>query len=193
MNENRLLRVAGWAALLSVASNLLGLFTTFLFFATGDFGPLADLPSLLWVAFTIPVALALHVLLRSQGPGLSLAAAAIGVLSFLVIGIYQALLVLGVLAFEQQSQIVITASGAVGVWLLLANYLALRGKVFPLGLIRAGLIAGVGFLLLAVGYWGWGLQSLVMLAGFFTSAVSYLLWQIWLGRWLLRSSQRAPS
>jgi hypothetical protein len=187
MSENQLLRVAGWAAFLSVASNLLGLFTTFLFFATGDFGPLADLPSLLWVVFTIPVALALHVVLRSQGPVLSLAAAAIGVLSLLVIGIYQALLVTGVLAFEQQSQIVITATGAVGVWLLLANYLALRGRVFPLRLIWAGLIAGMGLLLLAVGYWAWGLQSPVMLLGFVVSAPSYLLWLIWLGGWLLRS------
>jgi hypothetical protein len=192
MDENRLLRVAGWAALLSAASNLLGLITTISFFAVGDFGPLADLPSLLWVAFTIPVALALHVLLRSQAPVLSLAAATIGILSLLVIGIFQVLLVTRVVTFEKQSPIVITATGAVGIWLLLANYLALRADVFPPRLIWAGLIAGVGFLLLGGGFWVAGLQSPVMIVGFLTSALSYLLWQTWLGRWLLRSSRPTP-
>jgi hypothetical protein len=64
--------------------------------------------------------------------------------------------------------------------------------VFPPRLIWAGLIAGVGFLLLGGGFWVAGLQSPVMIVGFLTSALSYLLWQTWLGRWLLRSSRPTP-
>jgi hypothetical protein len=188
LDENRLLRVAGWAALLSVAAYLLGLATFILFVASGDFGPLADLPSLFYVAFTIPVVLALHVILRSQGPALSLAAATIGILGLLVLGIFQALLITHTLTYEQQSPIVISAAGAVGIWPLLANYLALRGKVFPVGLIWAGLIAGVGLLLLGVGFWAGGQQSPVSVIGALTSYISYPIWVIWLGRWLLRSS-----
>jgi hypothetical protein len=131
-----------------------------LFVATGDFGPLADLSSLFYVAFTIPVVLALHVILRSQGPALSLAAATIGILSLLVLGIFQALLITGTLTYEQ----------------------------FPLGLIWAGLIAGVGLLLLGVGFWAGGQQSPVSVIGALTSYISYPIWVIWLGRWLLRSS-----
>jgi hypothetical protein len=192
MDENRLLRVAGWAAFLSVAAYLLGLVTFILFVATGDFGPLADLPSLFWVAFTIPVALALHVILRSQGPALSLAAATIGILGQVVVAIFQALLITHTLTYEQQSPIVITAAGAVGIWPLLAMSLALRGKVFPVGLIWAGLIAGVGLLLLGVGYWAGGQQSPLSVVGALASYVSYPIWQIWLGRWLLRSAPPAP-
>jgi hypothetical protein len=192
MNENRLLRVAGWSAFLSVAASWAGLATFVLFVATGDFGPLADLPSLFYVAFTIPVVLALHVILRSQGPALSLAAATIGILALLVLGIFQALLITGTLTYEQQSPIVISAAGAMGIWPLLANYLALRGKVFPVGLIWAGLIDGVGLLLLGVGYWAGGQQSPISVVGALTSYVSGPIWLIWLGRWLLRSSHPAP-
>src|SRR5215813_12202939 len=166
-------RLAGWAAIVSVVANLLSLITFIMFIVAGDFGPLADIPSLLWVALTIPVALAMHLILRSQAPVLSLAAAIIGILGLLVIGIFQALLVMHVLTFEQQSPVVITASAAVGIWLVLANYLARRGTLFPPGLIWAGLIAGVGFLLLVVGYWVGGLKSPVMIIGYLVSTISY--------------------
>jgi hypothetical protein len=102
----------------------------------------------------------------------------------LVIGIFQTLLVTRILTMEQQIPIVIPANGAIGIWLLLTSSLALRGKVFPLRLIWAGLIAGVGFLLIGVGYLVGGQQSPVLVVGF-VAALSYPLYQILLGRWLL--------
>ena len=60
MTSANFLRLVGWGSILGAAANLLGLITFIMFMTVGDFGPLADVPSLLWVAFTIPVALALQ-------------------------------------------------------------------------------------------------------------------------------------
>jgi hypothetical protein len=90
----------------------------------------------------------------------------------LVYGILQALLVAGVLIYQQVSLPNITASAGVGIWLLLENYAALRSEVLPRGLAWAGLITGAGFLVLVLGF------------------LIYPVWAIWLSRWLLRS--RSP-
>lgn len=193
MDENRLFRLAGWASILSMVSTLLSL-TTYIWLATtGDWGPFADLSSFVWVAFTIPVILALHVILRSQAPALSLAAATIGILSLLVAGIFQALLVTGVLTYEQQSPIVISATGTFGIWLVVASYLAMRGKVLPLGLTWVGLITGAGFLLLGVGFWVGGQQSPLTYAGAIATFLGSPIWAIWLGVWILRSRSPQPA
>ncbi len=102
----------------------------------------------------------------------------------LVFIVFQMLLVVGVLTYEQVTLIVITAGGGVGIWLLLVNYLALRGKVFPRGLIRVGLIAGAGFLVQMVSFWIWELESPLFYLGSSAAYFGYLFWAIWLGRWL---------
>ena len=95
---------------------------------------------------------------------------------------FQSILVVGVLTYEQVTLIVITAGGGVGFWLLLVNYLALRGKVFPRGLVRLGLIAGAGFLVQMVSFWIWELESPLFYIGSSAAYFGYLFWAIWLGR-----------
>ena len=90
-------------------------------------------------------------------------------------GTLQSLLVAHVLSFQQVNIPNIVASAGVRVWLLRANYAALRGKVFPRGLARAGLITGLGFVVL------------VLVPGF----LIYPSWAIWLGRWLLAQPHTA--
>ena len=175
MTSPNFLRYAGWAAILGAVASLLNVISGILwlmFTFSPFFGGLSDMFSVLSLALMIPVALALHLLLRPRAPVLSLVAAAIGILSMLVYGILQALLVAGVLTYQQVSLPNITASAGVGIWLLLANYAALRSEVLPRGLAWAGLITGAGFLVLVLGF------------------LIYPVWAIWLSRWLLRS--RSP-
>jgi hypothetical protein len=168
MTSANFLRYAGWAAMLSAMTSLLTVITGILMFTVSPFfGGFSDVFSVLTVGFMIPVALALHFLLRSQAPTLSLAAAVIGVLSMLLIGMLKALLVASALTYGQISLADIATSAGIGVWLLLANYAALRGKVFPRGLAWAGLIAGGGFLVIVLGF------------------LIYPVWAIWLRHWLL--------
>jgi hypothetical protein len=173
MTSANFLRYAGWAAMLSAMTSLLTVITGILMFTVSPFfGGFSDVFSVLTVGFMIPVAPALHFLLRSQAPVLSLAAAVIGILSMVLYGILLALLVARVLTYEQVSLTNIIASGGIGIWLLLANYAAVRGKVFPRGLAWTGLITGGGFLVLVLGF------------------AIYPIWAVWLGRWLLAMPHR---
>ena len=82
----------------------------------------------------------------------------------LAYGAFQSLPVAHVLTSQQVNIPHTVASAGVGVWLLLAYYAALRDKVFPRGLAWAGLIAGLGFVVLVPG------------------CLIYPIWAIWLGR-----------
>ncbi len=173
MSTPNFLRYAGSVATLGAVTSLLTVITGILMFTLSPFfGGLSDVFSVLTLASMIPVALALHFLLRSQAPALSLAATAIGILSMLLYGILQALLVASVLTYTHVSLTNITASAGIGIWLLLTNHAALRGKMFPRGLAWAGLIAGAGFLVLVLGF------------------SIYPIWAVWLGRWLLAGPHR---
>ena len=188
MTSPNFLRYAGWAAYLSAAVTLLMTMTGIMMFTNPIFWGVTDVLSVFQVALMIPVALGLHLILRSQAPVLSLAASAIGILGMLVKGIFQSLLVLGVLTYEQSSPASEgIAPGAIAIWLLLANYLALRGELFPRGLIWAGLITGVGYLVYIVGLWTGGLQSPLLFVGSAVAYWGYPIWAVWLGRRMLRS------
>jgi hypothetical protein len=104
------------------------------------------------MALMILVALVLHPLLRPQAPTFSLTAVAIDILDMLLTGIVHALLMAGT---PTQGQFNITGEvlgpSEIAIGLLLANYLALRGKALPRGLIWAGLIAEAGYLMSGVG------------------------------------------
>ena len=170
MTPPNFLRFAGWAAILSATASVLTVITGILwimFTLNPFYGGLTDLFSVLSVALMLPLALALHPLLRSQVPVLSFVAAAIGIIGMLAYGMMQTLLVVGILTYEQVSLTNVAASAAIGIWLILINYTALRGKVFPRGLAWAGLIAGAGFVVLVLGF------------------SIYPIWSIWLGRLFL--------
>jgi len=88
-----------------------------------------------------------------------------------------------------------SALGVIGLWLVVANTLALRVRLYNRVLAILGALAGVGWLLAAVTMWfelmAGNLGSLVSalelfreLGGFVASAL-YLIWAVWLGIWLL--------
>lgn len=174
MTSPNFLRYAAWVAILSAVASVLETIMGILWLMSAFalfYGGLTDIFSVSCVALMLPLTLALHLLLRSYAPVLSLVATTIGIAGILVYGSLQSLLVIGVLRYEQVSIPNIVASAAVGIWLLLANYIALRNKFFPRGLAWAGMISGLGFVVLVLGF------------------LIYPIWAIWLGRWLLAKAQ----
>lgn len=111
-----------------------------------------DLLSLVMYALAIPVALALHALLRPSGPRRSGTIAAVGVLALAAVVILQAILVVGAMTFGQQSVLVSIALLGVGVWLVATGVLGRSIGVLPHGL-RNGLIGAT-----YIGYPFWAID-----------------------------------
>jgi hypothetical protein len=133
----------------------------------------------------VPVAAALYLLSRPNAAGLALVALAIGVISLGTVGMLQALLVFGAVTFEQTIKEVLAAGGAMGLWLILGNVLALGAKTLTLGLGTLGIVAGVAHILPAVGYRKGGQSHPLFYAGSLLALVGYSIWAIWLGRLLV--------
>ena len=197
MTSSNFLRLAGWAAILSGVATLLMVVTAILSSAV-NLGDTFTVLVLASMALMIIVALALYLMVRSQGQALSLLAAAIGTLNMLLTGIVHVLLMTDMITQEQ-----FNAPGegvgptGIGLWLLLTSYLALRGKILPRGLAWTGLIAGAGWLMSGIGALIGGPQTLIEgpqnplssigpLGIFFV----YPVWAIWLGRWILKQSNQ---
>jgi hypothetical protein len=88
-----------------------------------------------------------------------------------------------------------SALGVIGLWLLVANALAFRLRLFNRALAALGVLAGLSWLLAALIMWAElltsargshvpALENLRLLAGY-VGAACYLIWALWLGIWLL--------
>lgn len=183
MTSHNEVRYLTWATYLSAAATIFMAITGILFFTVGaPFGTVNDVFSVIQAILLIAVAVAFHQIVRTEAPTLSLAAAAIGILGMLVIAILQSLLVVGVLPYEQVGRTVIAASGGIGIWLILANYGAVRYALVSKGLAAVGMIVGVGYLALVVGFGAGGLESPLFFIGSMAAYYGYPIWAIWLGR-----------
>ena len=186
------LRVAGWAALSSAVAIVLMVATAILG-STLRLGNTFSVVVVILMALLIVVALALHLILRSVAPAMSLAATAIGILGMLLTGAVHVLAMASAISPDQFNT---TGEGigpaGIGLWLLLVNYLALRSKALPRGLPWIGLIAGVGWLLSGVGALMGGSQNLPFSIGPLGIFLVSPLWAIWLGRRLLAQPDSVP-
>lgn len=161
-----------WASVAGGITSIAAVVAGILMLTTSSFfGPLSDAFSALTLVLMLPVIFVVHGLIRRQAPTLSLVAAVIGVLSVLVYGILETLVAAGALDYDQVSLVNVVASAGVGVWLLLANFAALRGAVFGRGLAWAGLFSGAGFVVLVLGF------------------TVYPIFAFWLWRWLLAQGE----
>ena len=94
------------------------------------------------------------------------------------------------------AQVLDTSSlGVIGLWLLVANALALRLRLFNRALAVLGALSGLSWLLAAVIMWAElaagnlgtlipTLEAIRMIGGYLAE-LFYLLWVLWLGIWLL--------
>jgi hypothetical protein len=141
---------------------LVGMFTAFAIGATAPaqaLGWINDVCVLGSYLLCAPSVIALWVLLRPSAPTTSTLAAVLGLGSIAAIVVLQALLVIGVMTFEEQVGLVSLGLLGLGVWFVLVGYLGSRS-----GLLSRGVAMG----LLAATY------------------VGYPIWAIWLGRRLGR-------
>jgi Domain of unknown function (DUF4386) len=197
MTSNDVVRLAGWAAILSAAATVLMVAAAVLTDALHLGNTFAFLLMAL-MALMIVVALGLHLILRSAAPAVSLAAVAIGILGMLLTVIVHALQIAGALTVDQFNAAGEgMAPGAIGLWLLIGNYLALRGGRFPRVLTVLGLIAGAGYLASGLGALLGGPQTLTEGPQNALSSIGplgiflvYPVWAGWLGVWLLRRHTR---
>ena len=222
MTTARLLdsRFVGWSAILSGIVDLVGTVFLILFFAleapqilqSGEpstpplFGTLNDATFVLVALFLVPVALALHARERAPAPALSWITLAIGLASLLAIATTQVLYVPRLLSSVQQSPLLTTSLGTMGLWLLLANALAWRGGTLPRGLSGLGIAVGLSLMLMPVTYFAAGgsdmvkdpsagLSNPLVIAGFVLPmlgiGIGLPAWAILTGRFLLRESVHA--
>ena len=120
MTSNYAVRLAGWAAISSAATTVLMVAAAILTDALHLGNTFAVLLMSL-MALMIAVALGLHLVLRSQGPVLSLASTAIGILGMLLTGLVHALKIAGTLTLEQfNAPGEGIGPGAIGLWLLVS-------------------------------------------------------------------------
>jgi hypothetical protein len=159
---------AGWCAYGSALVSAVGVVFAVLLYiglltpakALVAFGPLNDVCILAQYALALPIAFAVHRLLRPHSQRLSAVAATIGIAGMIGVIVFQALLLAGLMGFRQQ---VVYASASIlliGVWLILIGAMGRRSS--DLG-----------------GRW----------ALFISAALyfGYPLWAYWLSRRLLRS------
>ncbi len=186
MTSPDVFRYAGWSAYLSAVATIIGFVTLIVFFSVGEpFGTINDISSVILALSLLPLALALYLLQRSGAPSLSLTALIIGICAMLAASILQILLVLRIVKLELTLVAVPAAFGGVGGWLLLNSYLALASRTLPSGLAWVGMVAGVGYILVILGFLLGGQQHPLTAVGGLTAVLSYPIWAIWIGGLLL--------
>jgi hypothetical protein len=168
MEGSSALRLGGRTALLSGVVAPIGLaFLVAMYAAFGAgarsqglaFGWVNDVLAIVSGLLMLPVAVAVHVLLRQHAPAASRFALVIGIGANLAIVVLQSLLVLGALTFEQEIGPVLVAFLFLAVWFVLTGYLGSSSGLLPNG-VRMGVLP--------------------------VTYIGYPIWAFWLGRHLLR-------
>jgi hypothetical protein len=139
---------------------LVGMFTAFAVGATAPaqaLGWINDVCVLVSYLLCAPSVIALWVSVRQRAPRASALVAVLGLASITAIVGLQAMLVAGVLTFEEQVGLVSIGLLGLGVWFVLIGHLGSRAGLLPRG-VAMGLLAA--------------------------TYVGYPIWAIWLGRQL---------
>lgn len=187
-----LVQNASTSAYLAAAFTVIGFIALFIFFAVGGvFGPINDLASVFQFLFLIPVALALHRNLGEGAPGLSLAVTVAVVLVMLAIAVMQSALVLGFVKFEQTLRPILFLGIVLGIWWATTGILALNQTGFPTGWAWTGIVTGISYIAIAIGFWIGGQQNPMAAVGFVVGAIASSVWTFWIAS-LLSSGPQAP-
>jgi len=209
------IRYAGWAAFFSGTAAILGLVSLILFFSLEStpnsaqsphfWGPISDIAPILQMVSLLVVAFVIYRMQHSSTPGLSMMCGAIGVIGMLGVALLQFLLIFKVISFEQEVGLVLLATAAVGVWLIIINFLGRRQGSLPSRLAWLGIAVGVAFVLEPVmlsaagGAVAWRvfMSNYLLLAVsaivFLVSYLGFQVWAFWLGRVFLRANGTAEN
>jgi hypothetical protein len=149
----QLIRLGSKAAFASAAVSAVGLTLWFARFAFPNsvVGWLNDVLTLIQYALAVPVALAIHAVLRSTHSTASTIATAVGMVGLTAVIALQAALIAGALTFQQQWLPVSIAILVVGSWLVATALMGRRTGRLPGGLMPS---------LVAVPYFGFPVWAL---------------------------------
>ncbi len=201
--NNRVGQYAVWAAYLTGIAAVLTMVTFLLFFGleavpnspqgSHIWGPLSDIFPIVLMLLLMVVARALYLIERRTAPALSLLAISIGMVGMFAVVLLQFLLIVKVIAFEQEVGPLGVAIGIVGVWLILVNYLGKSQRFLSAPLAWLGIEAGVAFILEPVmlsalgggGDWQNAISNYFLVGAsaliFLVVYVGFPIWAIWLG------------
>jgi hypothetical protein len=186
MKTNPLFLLSGWSAYLNAIINMISFVSLFVYFSSGGpSGLINDIASIFFSLSLIPLVIAFHALHRSFFPLISGWVASIGVLAMLSAALLQALLVFGILQFEQEVRPVLVANAVIGIWLILSGVMTHIGRTLPHGLAWLSIIAGIGLILIIVGFWIGRQEHFLTIAGGLVSFLGILIWTIWSGKCFL--------
>lgn len=161
-------RPVAWIAFASGVVAAIGLAFLIAMYASFGVGASSQAMTLGWIndvlgviggLLMLPLAVALHVLLRPRAPILSGLAMTIGIGAMVAIVVLQSLLVGGALTFEEEIGPVSIAFLVLIVWFVMTGYLGQSSGALPRG-VRMGFLGA--------------------------TYVGYPIWAFWLGRHLLR-------
>jgi len=187
--SNLLETIAAPSAVLAGIVSILSFLALFIFFAgVGVFGPINDALSVIQFLLLIPVFVAFHLIVRQQSGGIAGLITVTAVATLLAMAIMQTLLVLRQVQFEQTLRPILLLGLVLGVWWILTGLWSRDIAGVPDGLAWAGIVTGVSFIVIALGFLFFGHAHPMTAAGFLVGAVAQPLWAIWLGR-LLQTHQ----
>jgi hypothetical protein len=180
--------VAAWCAFLSGFSTVACIVTLILFFIRDEpWGLLTDAISVINALSSMPVLLVVYRRHRAFAPTIGRLALAIGLFGLAGAAVDQILLLSSVGDVRPTAPI---AFGLFGVALVVFGFLARAEGSRPAGLSIVGTIAGVGYVLINLGFLLGGERHPLSGIGGGISVLAYPVWAIWLGR-ILRSEQLA--
>jgi len=163
----------------------------------GAMGLLNNLAGVVWAASFVPVAYVLYQRSRERANIVSAAAFAFGLVAFGAAAFLEVSRASGQLTFVQETIAYYPVLGAVGVWLLMAEGLAVMETDLPRGPLIFGAVVGGLWFLANVFFGAGGLPSPTADAStndltdygsllFDTAFLLQPFWGLWLGRALLR-------
>lgn len=184
---NNLNRFTGWSAILSAIATIIGAVTLFIFFSVGDpYGKINDVSSIVIGLTAIPILFALYQIHRPSAPTVSLIAFLIGAVATLIAALVQTLLVINGTNF---GEVVTVMFGMFGASLVTFGWLAYSNRTMPRGLAWTGLAAGIGCVLVNIGFILGGENHPLTYIGGALAVIAYPVWTFWLGRVLLKSNK----
>jgi hypothetical protein len=189
MSSIQRFRYAGWSAYLSGAAMVLSLVALILFSSLGQaWGIVYEAAIFLQLLFMLPFVFVLQARFGSESSGLKRFSDGVAIFLVLFVTIAQALVIFGAFGPQNFSQTLdkgLTVSSAIGIWLVLPNYLGHGTWTVKRNLTSFGTLAAAGFILTPIVFKNVEPGGPLIIIGLLVSVIGYAVWTVLLGRLLL--------
>jgi hypothetical protein len=178
--------IIGYAAILSAWATIGTFITGMLFFLHSPrLGRVNDIASVVQLLLMLPVVPGTFLLTRHHAPILAWPGLAIGLIGVLTAAYWQGSLVFDARRYEQAGPAALKAGALIGLWLFAIGAGGLAVPLHAIGLSVLAIIAGVGYMILVIGFMRGAQSHPLFMAGSGLALVGYTAWAFWLGRMLL--------